>query len=82
MGSEVSTLGDIYSFGILLLEMFTGKRPTNEIFTGNLNPHNFVNDALLERLSEIVDPMLLVEGAEGETSEANAHKQRRKRSYS
>ncbi|KAH9707101.1 putative LRR receptor-like serine/threonine-protein kinase [Citrus sinensis] len=75
MGSEVSTSGDVYSFGILLLEMFTGKRPTNEMFTGNLTLHNFVKEALPERLAEIVDPELLVEREEGETSNANAHKQ-------
>ncbi|KAH9707064.1 putative LRR receptor-like serine/threonine-protein kinase [Citrus sinensis] len=75
MGSEVSTSGDVYSFGILLLEMFTGKRPTNEMFTGNLTLHNFVKEALPERLAEIVDPVLLVEKEEGETSKANAHKQ-------
>ncbi|KAK9191314.1 hypothetical protein WN943_019926 [Citrus x changshan-huyou] len=75
MGSEVSTSGDVYSFGILLLETFTGKRPANEMFTGNLTLHNFVKEALPERLAEIVDPVLLVEREEGETSEANAHKQ-------
>ncbi|KAH9771588.1 putative LRR receptor-like serine/threonine-protein kinase [Citrus sinensis] len=75
MGSEVSTSGDVYSFGILLLEMFTGKRPTNEMFTGNLTLHNFVKEVLPERLAEIVDPVLLVEREEGETSKANAHKQ-------
>nr|POE54864.1 putative lrr receptor-like serine/threonine-protein kinase [Quercus suber] len=32
MGGQVSTLGDIYSYGILLLEMLIGKRPTDEVF--------------------------------------------------
>lgn len=76
MGSEVSTSGNVYSFGILLLEMFTGKKPTNEMFTGNPNLRNFVKEALPERLAEVVDPVLLVKREEGETSKASAHKQR------
>ncbi|XP_022747840.1 LOW QUALITY PROTEIN: receptor kinase-like protein Xa21 [Durio zibethinus] len=59
MGSKLSTKGDVYSFGILLLEMFTGKRPTNEMFEEVFNLHNFVVAALPERVIEIIDPKLL-----------------------
>ncbi|CAI0415496.1 unnamed protein product [Linum tenue] len=41
MGSDVSTSGDVYSYGILLLEMFLGRRPTDETFRDGLNLHNF-----------------------------------------
>ena len=57
----MSTLGDVYSFGILLLEMFIGKRPTDNIFKDDFNLNNFASAAFPDRLSEIVDPMLLEE---------------------
>ncbi|TYH00333.1 hypothetical protein ES288_A10G267200v1 [Gossypium darwinii] len=41
--SELSTNGDVYSYGILLLEMLTGKRPTNERFKEGLSLHNCWN---------------------------------------
>ncbi|CDP19384.1 unnamed protein product [Coffea canephora] len=56
MGLAVSTQGDVYSYGILLLEMITGRRPTDDIFVGDLDLHNYVNGALREQVSEIVDP--------------------------
>ncbi|XP_068337171.1 probable LRR receptor-like serine/threonine-protein kinase At3g47570 [Pyrus communis] len=59
IGSEVSTNGDVYSFGILLLEMFTGKRPTDNMFGDSLNLHNFVKMALPERVTEIAEAPLL-----------------------
>ncbi|PQP91922.1 hypothetical protein Pyn_05689 [Prunus yedoensis var. nudiflora] len=63
MGSEVSTYGDAYSFGILLLEMFTGKRPTDDMFSGGLNLHNFAKMAFLDRrVTEVADSLLLQEG--------------------
>ncbi|KAK5795419.1 hypothetical protein PVK06_036685 [Gossypium arboreum] len=65
MGSELSTNGDVYSYGILLLEMLTGKSPTNERFTEGLGLHNFVKTALPDRVVEIIDPILLQESVRG-----------------
>ncbi|KAE8669263.1 putative Glucan endo-1,3-beta-glucosidase [Hibiscus syriacus] len=62
MGSELSTKGDVYSYGILLLEMFTGKRPTDERFKEGLSLHIFVKEALPDLMVEIIDPILLLEG--------------------
>ncbi|XP_050154684.1 putative receptor-like protein kinase At3g47110 [Malus sylvestris] len=59
MGGEVSTYGDVYSYGILLLEMLTGKRPTDDMFKGGMDLHNFVMMALPERVEEICDPLLV-----------------------
>ncbi|WMV08453.1 hypothetical protein MTR67_001838 [Solanum verrucosum] len=56
MGGKASAFGDVYSYGILLLEMFTGKRPTDSMFKNGWTLHSFAKTALLD---EIVDPMLL-----------------------
>ncbi|KAG8369429.1 hypothetical protein BUALT_Bualt14G0012800 [Buddleja alternifolia] len=55
----VSTQGDVYSYGILLLELFTNRRPTDiDSFENHVNLHSFVNNALPDRVMEIVDPVL------------------------
>ncbi|KDP34540.1 hypothetical protein JCGZ_11090 [Jatropha curcas] len=59
VGSEVSTSGDIFSFGVLLLEMFTGKRPTDDMFKESFNLHNFVKKALPEHVTQVIDLNLL-----------------------
>ncbi|KAL7201516.1 hypothetical protein ACSBR1_033256 [Camellia fascicularis] len=55
MGGQVSTRADVYSYGILLLEMFTGRKPTDGLFKNDLNLHKFVKAALPGRVMEIVD---------------------------
>ncbi|XP_052288505.1 uncharacterized protein LOC102623343 isoform X4 [Citrus sinensis] len=67
MGHEVSSYGDVYSFGILLLEMFTGLRPSDDMFKDNLNLRNCVKSALPERAEEIVDIFFFKEIEEEET---------------
>ncbi|CAM8958299.1 unnamed protein product [Rhodiola kirilowii] len=62
MGGNVSRQGDMYSYGILLLEMVTGKKPTDELFKDGLNLHNFCKLALSESiLTDVLDPSLLTE---------------------
>ncbi|XP_027156027.1 probable LRR receptor-like serine/threonine-protein kinase At3g47570 isoform X1 [Coffea eugenioides] len=59
LGVAASTLGDVYSYGILLLEMITRKRPIDDMFMDELDLHNYVNRALPGQVYEIVDPLLL-----------------------
>ncbi|KAI8523592.1 hypothetical protein RHMOL_Rhmol13G0086000 [Rhododendron molle] len=61
MGSKASIEGDIYSFGILLVEMFTGRRPTDIVFEDGRNLHHFTKTALPERVMEIAEPSLFSE---------------------
>ncbi|PRQ58193.1 putative protein kinase RLK-Pelle-LRR-XII-1 family [Rosa chinensis] len=61
-GSEASTYGDVYSFGILLLEMFTGQKPSDHMFRDDLNLHTFVKMAYFERAIEIADSRLFLQG--------------------
>ncbi|KAM7462648.1 hypothetical protein LguiA_030769 [Lonicera macranthoides] len=55
----VSMNGDVYSFGILLLEMMTGKSPIDPMFNEGFNLHNFAKMALPDHVKEIVEPKLL-----------------------
>ncbi|OAY76927.1 putative LRR receptor-like serine/threonine-protein kinase [Ananas comosus] len=55
---RVSRRGDVYSYGILLLETFTRKKPTDRMFDGELNLRQWVSDAYRTRLFDILDANL------------------------
>ncbi|GMP36383.1 hypothetical protein CsSME_00008527 [Camellia sinensis var. sinensis] len=60
-GSEgrVSTNGDIYSYGVMLLETFTRKKPTDEMFSAEINLRQWVSASLPNKIMEIMDGGLL-----------------------
>ncbi|KAL4606182.1 hypothetical protein ACB092_09G083900 [Castanea dentata] len=69
MGGQVSTLGDIYIYEILLLEMFIGKRSIDEMFKDGLSIHKFTAMALLEHVMDIVDPSMFFEKDEEDAND-------------
>uniref|UniRef100_A0A0E0JE59 Receptor kinase-like protein Xa21 n=1 Tax=Oryza punctata TaxID=4537 RepID=A0A0E0JE59_ORYPU len=54
-GSALSRLGDIYSLGILLLEIFTGRRPTDDMFKDSVDLHKFASAAFPDQVLDIAD---------------------------
>ncbi|KAM7469475.1 hypothetical protein LguiA_007658 [Lonicera macranthoides] len=76
MGGAASKCGDVYNYGVLLLEMFTGRRPTDDMFKDGLNLHNYIKMALQEQGMQIVDQTLLAIGEAGETEAAIVYEER------
>jgi len=65
-GRGVSTKGDMYSYGIVVLEMVTGRKPTDAMFGEGLSLHKFCQMAIPEGMSEIADSRLVAAtGEEG-----------------
>jgi len=62
MGVEISVEGDVYSYGILLLEMFTAKQPTDPLFQGGQSIRSYVAAAYPGRVMQAADPMLVQHG--------------------
>ncbi|GKD39554.1 kinase-like domain-containing protein, partial [Tanacetum coccineum] len=70
LGSEMTSMGDVYTYGILLLEVMTGKRLTDDMFNEDLSLHKFAYMALPDRVIDEIDGDAIVL----QSTEANAKK--------
>ncbi|GJR08276.1 leucine-rich repeat protein [Tanacetum coccineum] len=70
IGNEMTSCGDVYSFGILLLEVMTGKMPTDGMFNEGLSLHKFAYMALPDHVIDVIDNDAIVL----QSTEANAKK--------
>ncbi|XWS11692.1 hypothetical protein CRYUN_Cryun37aG0020700 [Craigia yunnanensis] len=53
------TRGDVYSFGVVVLVMVTRKRPTDDMFVGDLSLHRWVKSHYHGRVEKVVDSSLI-----------------------
>lgn len=57
-GGQASAKGDVYSYGVIVLEMITRKRPTDEMFDGGASLINWVKFQYGSQLENVINPSL------------------------
>lgn len=55
LGGHPSTRGDVYSFGVMLLELISGKRPTDVISEEGHGLHEWVKNSYLHDVGAVVE---------------------------
>ncbi|KAK2979886.1 hypothetical protein RJ640_023957, partial [Escallonia rubra] len=69
LGGSISRSYDVYSYGIIMMETFTGKKPIDEMFAGHMTLKCWVKESLPSAVIQVLDRNLL--GAESANSLAD-----------
>uniref|UniRef100_A0A0E0HWL3 Receptor kinase-like protein Xa21 n=1 Tax=Oryza nivara TaxID=4536 RepID=A0A0E0HWL3_ORYNI len=76
-GNTMSMHGDIYSYGILVLETITGKRPIGSEFREGLSLREYVQLGLQDRVMDVVDMRLSLDLTDGlQTANDSSYKRK------
>ncbi|GLJ20860.1 hypothetical protein SUGI_0380470 [Cryptomeria japonica] len=70
IGGNLTTKGDVYSYGILVLELLTRKKPTDDMFSKGLNLQKWAEMNFPNRITDLVDNCFLTDVHESEKSMA------------
>ncbi|PWA97071.1 protein kinase-like domain-containing protein [Artemisia annua] len=70
LGGKMTSNGDVYSFGILVLEVMSGKKPTDNKFRDGHSLHKFAYMALPDHVIDVIDGDAIVL----QSTQANAKK--------
>ncbi|VAI40369.1 unnamed protein product [Triticum turgidum subsp. durum] len=73
IGNKISTAGDVYSYGIIILEMLTGKRPTDVLFKNGPTLQKFMGNAFPEKIRDILDPNIIIPSSRDEGVDHGNH---------
>ncbi|GLJ20852.1 hypothetical protein SUGI_0380200 [Cryptomeria japonica] len=75
IGGNLTTKGDVYSYGILVLELLTRKRPVDDMFNEGINLQKWIEMHFPNRISDVVDNCLLTDVDESKKSMKNEKKE-------